>query len=968
MTIDQDPILTKLRDVSLSTENGVSNHHTTDQDHLATAGLLSERESEAWQRAIEKVVRCVVSVKFSHPYSFDTETSKTSEATGFVVDAEKGIILTNRHVVGPGPFSGYIVFNNQEEVDTYPIYRDPVHDFGFLKFDPKAVKYMALTAMELRPDLAKVGTEIKVIGNDSGEKLGILSGFISRLDRNSPIYDGYMDFNTCYFQANASASGGSSGSPVVNVDGHGIALQAGGRTDGSTDYFLPLDGPLRALKQIQRGEKVKRGEIQTVFKLKPFDECRRLGLSPEWESVLRKSFPGEDNVIVAMDVLPEGPSDDKLKEGDILLKINGDLVTQFLRLNEIFDSNIGKTVRILVQRDGQDVEEDILVQDLCDITPDRFVTVGAACFHDLSYQVAQRYFLPCRGVYVSKSGPFHPTHDNYIMVDSVNHKKTPNLDTFVQVMKDIPDRARVAIKFWYVWEPQTVRTAVVPIDRHWFQRMKMFKRNDITGVWDVEVLAEPLPAIRPPPLSASFDALEHIAQREIAEIARSFVHVRFSSPVLIDGQSTRIKLGMGLVVNADRGYVIVSRTVVPTKLCDIELTFADSVLVPGKVVFLHPAHHYAIIQYDPSLVDAPVKSAIFSTERISQGAPTFFVGHNDCDEMVYASTAVTKVIPLEREPPNPPRGRPVNVDRIDVETRIGNHCGSGVLIREDGVVQALWVVYEMEDLDEACFGLSSQAIAPIAEKLSQGIVPTLRSLSIELEAVTMIEARVMGVAEEWIEKVQSKSSSDRRLFMVKRGSKQLPGQLGEGDVLLTLDDKLITQLHDVDVMYWKENLDVVAVRNGEQISFKAQTVSEDEFETSRVVNFCGLTAQKPHRTVRQSIKKLPSEVYITSWFIGSQANLYNVYATTFITHIDNKPTPDLESLVGIIASIPDKTYFKIKMMNYTGTPSVVTIKKDERYWPTVEWLRDETHVEGWNRVTYENGEVIQGEGLYGITL
>lgn len=60
--------------------------------------------------------------------------------------------------------------------------------------------------------------------------------------------------------------------------------------------------------------------------------------------------------------------------------------------------------------------------------------------------------------------------------------------------------------------------------------------------------------------------------------------------------------------------------------------------------------------------------------------------------------------------------------------------------------------------------------------------------------------------------------------------------------------------------------------------------------------------------------------------------------------------------------------FKIKMMNYTGTPSVVTIKKDERYWPTVEWLRDETHVEGWKRVTYENGEVIQGEGLYGITL
>lgn len=65
------------------------------------------------------------------------------------------LVLTNRHVVGPGPFSGYIVFNNQEEVEVHPVYRDPIHDFGFLKFDIKEVKYMELTAMQLRPDLAK---------------------------------------------------------------------------------------------------------------------------------------------------------------------------------------------------------------------------------------------------------------------------------------------------------------------------------------------------------------------------------------------------------------------------------------------------------------------------------------------------------------------------------------------------------------------------------------------------------------------------------------------------------------------------------------------------------------------------------------------------------------------------------------------------------------------------------------------
>jgi len=46
-------------------------------------------------------------------------------------------IMTNRHVVGAGPFWGYCIFDNHEEVDAYPVYRDPVHDFGILRFDPK---------------------------------------------------------------------------------------------------------------------------------------------------------------------------------------------------------------------------------------------------------------------------------------------------------------------------------------------------------------------------------------------------------------------------------------------------------------------------------------------------------------------------------------------------------------------------------------------------------------------------------------------------------------------------------------------------------------------------------------------------------------------------------------------------------------------------------------------------------------
>ncbi|KAG6988823.1 Pro-apoptotic serine protease nma111 [Fusarium oxysporum f. sp. conglutinans] len=871
------------------------------------ADVPSKGEDEAWQSAIEKVRKCVVSIKYQRPWRFDREFCDVGEATGFVVDAQIGLILTNRHVIGPGPFRGSIVFENNEELDVRPVYRDPVHDFGFLKFEPKSLKYMDLIAVELAPGLATVGTEIKLIGNDSGESGSILSGYISRVDRNTLIYSQYTDFNTCYYQANASASSGSSGSPVFNVDGLAIGLQAGGISNASTDYFLPLDAPQRVLKQIQNGGEVKRGDIQTVFKRKPFLGCQHLRLSDKWESLFRKTFPNLKGLIVAEKVLPEGPSDGKLEAGDILIKINGKLVDQFLCLNTVLDENVGQTVSVLVARHGCDIEQDIAVQDLNEITPSCFFSFDRTILHDISYQVAHRYGLACSGVFVSDPGYFlHPIR-RLAIIDSVNHNRTPNLVAFVQVMKEIPVGTSVPIKYWYPDSRYNLETAVVTINRGWSQKLKMFKRNDTTGDWDVEVHANTSPSVQQARHRVPHRPSTRIIDQVVAKTISSLVRVKCFTPLALGGLSANVTSGLGLVIDTTGRYIIISRTVVPNTLCDIEVTTADSFSVRGTVKFHHPWYHYAIIQYDTNLVHPPVKSARLSREAISEGQRIFFVGCNGSDEIVHASTSVTKVIPFDANPQYPPRARPVNT------------------------------------------GLGAER------------------LPVELQPVKIIDARAIGVSEEWIEKIQN-DPADACMFKVERTWGQLPDQFQKEDVLLGLDGNLVTKLSALGATDGKEFLDVVISRKGQQITFKAQTVLEDDFETTELVSFDGLVVQRPHRTVRQSIEKLPSEVYVTCTYRGSPAHAYRVTAMAFITHIDNKPVTSLQSLTAMLSKIPHNTHFKMNMVEYSGNPSFVTLKKNERFFPLTVWSRDPSESKGWKRITYENGIAAAGEGHHGLSM
>ena len=766
-----------------------------------------------------------------------------------------------------------------------------------------------------------VGVEIRVVGNDAGEKLSILSGVISRLDRNAPEYgDGYSDFNTCYYQANAAASGGSSGSPVVSKDGSAVALQAGGRSDGaSTDYFLPLDRPLRALRCIQSGKAVTRGDIQCQFLLKPFDECRRLGLTPEWEAEMRAAFPNETNMLVAEIVLPKGPSDEKIEEGDVLIKVNGELITQFIRLDDILDSNVGTKIKLELLRGGQDVVIELEVGDLHKITPDRFISVAGASFHNISYQQARLYAVAVEGVYVCESaGSFRfQNSDNGWIIQSVDHKKVPNLDAFIEVMKGIPDKARIVVSYKHLRDLHTLNTTVIYVDRHWSAKMKMAIRNDETGLWDFSDLGDPLPPIAPVRRSASFIELDHMPDPGIAELIQSFVHVNCTMPVKLDGFPKNRRWGMGLVIDAERGLVLISRAIVPYDLCDLTITVADSIIVEGKVLFLHPLQNYAIIQYDPSLVDAPVKSARLSNQSLTQGAKTYFLGHNRIGRVVHGSTNVTEITAVAI-PANAgaPRYRAVNVDAITIDSNLGSTCNSGVLVAPDGTVQALWLSYLGERSpcshrdEEYYLGLGTPTLLPVIETIQKREIPKLRLLSVEFRSIQMSQARVMGVSDEWIKKVTEANRSYHQLFMVsKRTFERVnqPVSLHEGDIVLTLNGKMCTTISDFDVMYSNELLDAVVVRECEELHLQLPTTSADDIETHHAVSFCGAIFHRPHLAVRQQISKLHSEVYVSSRIRGSPAYQYGVAPTNFITHVNSQPTPDLDSFIAATRKIPDNT-------------------------------------------------------------
>lgn len=708
------------------------------------------QDDSRWSDILQRCSKAVVVIRCARVRAFDACDARFGHATGFVVDRRRGLILTNRHVVTDGPVTADAIFLSKEEVALTPFYRDPVHDFGFFRFNPHEVQHLELEEISLNPQGARVGTDVRVVGNDAGEKLSILSGTIARLDRAAPNYGlrNYNDFNTFYLGAASNTSGGSSGSPVLAIDGSAIGLNAGAANKAASSYYLPVDRIVVALSALQSaiGERlppvhlrptdaVPRGCIQTVFKHMPFDECQRLGLSIKAERAARAALPAGANGLLVVEQLIRGsPAEGKLQPGDILLRIGSDFCAGFTSLEAALDNAQAarSAVTLHIERGGVSLMVESGVVSLHSLTRSALLEASGAVFHQLTLQQARHYNIPVRGVYLAHAGYMLSMAGivAHSLVCAIGGEPVSDLDAVQRALERIADGERSTVRYRILGQHQQEQLRSFTMDRRWYP-MALYVCDDLHGVgsWSREPCATP-PALPPPKRSTvSFpDLPQSVHSRNAAKVAPCLCKVKFEIPFQVDGVHCVTFEGTGLIVDGAKGLVLVDRNTVPIAIGDCTVTIAGTVELPATLLFLHPIHNFAVVQFDAQAIAVAdgitaecLPAARLSAAVLRPGDEVEFIGLSArrTGSIVCQTTCLTEVRAFEAtEMPIIPRFCAVNEDVFCFDELHLDSLG-GVFVDKSGAVVALWSSYSFpvdrqQQTAEEFFGLPSRTVIPCA--------------------------------------------------------------------------------------------------------------------------------------------------------------------------------------------------------------------------------------------------------------
>lgn len=920
---------------------------------IASPPLLAQDEGR-WERVIDHSSKSILAIRVDGTRNFDTQGSSSTQATGFIIDAELGIVLTNRHVVQSGPVVATGVFLNREEISLIPIYRDPVHDFGFFKYDPSVLTYNSPTALKLKPERVQLGREIRVIGNDGGEQLSILTGTISRLDRPAPVYGQgkYNDFNTFYIQAASSTSGGSSGAPVIDIEGNAIALNAGANSKTASSFFLPLDKVVRAYEFIRQGKQVPRGTLQANFKQQPYDELKRLGLSDKSEQQVRLENPKAIGLLIFTSAVPDGPAHTHLNSGDILLKINDLWIRDFISLESALDDSVNKTINLLIERNGKPLNISLTVQDLNEISPAKYINISGAILHNLSYQQARNFYVPINGVYVAKNGYMFGNDgvSRGNIITAINDQAVNNLDDAESILKTLANGERFSISFYSLNNVRQVLHQVITMDRRWFPA-ETCHRDDDQGLWPCDEW--PI-APEASPTTPSSTRFVHSSDATIKNLAPSIVVVDFDMPYPVEGVNHAHYVGSGLIVDVERGWVLVDRNTVPSTLGDVYITFAESLEVPGKVEFIHPFHNFAIVSYDPKLIgNTAVKNAVFSSQEMRPGDDVWLVGPKGNRRLTAHKTTIADVDNLTVSMPRIPAFRETNTNAISLTSSIGTL--GGVLADKHGKVTALWTSFNYQKgkaLAQMHAGIPSELVLEILTTLAGDVTAEFRHIGAEFHLLSLAQARKRGLPDKWALAIEHHNPQHHRVLYTTRLVAGTPAEsrLHEGDILLAINDQTVNTFREIEQAAQASSMTLTVLRQGEIQQIELPTETLNGKGLTRVVNWAGAVLHAPHRAIATQRGFAPEGLYVSWTWSGSPAAHYGFSRTLRLIAVDDFPISDIDSLLIALRETAGQESVRLKVLNLAGKERLITLKPNEHYWPTEVLTKTDA---GWQRKAFQ---------------
>jgi serine protease Do/serine protease DegQ len=200
---------------------------------------------------------------FGIPDGYGGSREVASAGSGVIVDAERGYILTNHHVVENAD-EIQVSLVSGEILDAEIVGSDEATDIAVLKVDAAGLTDMPIGDSEL----VRVGDFVLAIGNPFGLGHTVTSGIVSALGRTGINRTGYEDF----IQTDASINPGNSGGALVNMRGELVGINSAiiSRSGGNVGigFAVPTTIASSIMRQLLDFGEVRRGllgvSIQTI--------------------------------------------------------------------------------------------------------------------------------------------------------------------------------------------------------------------------------------------------------------------------------------------------------------------------------------------------------------------------------------------------------------------------------------------------------------------------------------------------------------------------------------------------------------------------------------------------------------------------------------------------------------------------------------------------------------------------------